>query len=247
MSGDYRVPKRSDDEIRDDAQRTKLAYGTADRRPVNVIRCLQSGWIPTRHGRKELVYHLVNDDEMGGKDGRTEFTQDAVIVSIKRSVHQEALWGDGRSRMSLAHELGHGVMHYGTPVFRGTGAAGTTTLSRGNAAGSAEHQAKVFASAFLIDDKVAATLGSAEEISLEFLVSVEAARICFRRLAEAAGRKHSAERVRQSNEAFQASMRKPVHQLNYTGDFCEVCGNATLLPVGIKLLCQTCGKISDPM
>lgn len=184
---------------------------------------------------------------MGGKDGRTEFTRDAVIISVKRSVHDKALWGDGRSRMTLAHELGHGVMHYGVPVFRESAAAGTTRLSRSNAAGSAEHQAKIFASAFLIDDQVAATLTSAEEISLEFGVSLKAAEICFARLRDATDREGSAERVRRSNEAFQASMRKPVQEIKYTGDICGVCGEATLIPIGIKLLCNNCGSISDPM
>jgi uncharacterized protein DUF955 len=247
MSEDYRVPKRSDNEIREEANQTKEAYGVVDhRRPVNIIRCLQSGWIPTRQGRRKLVYNVVDDEEMGGKDGRTEFTHDAVIISVKRSVHEKAGWGDGRSRMTLAHELAHGVMHYGATVFRSSSATGTTELSRGNAAGSAEHQAKVFASAFLIDDKVAEKLESAEEISAEFVVSLEAAEICLKRLKEAADRSHSAERVRQSNEAFQARMRKPAQQLKYTGDFCQVCGNATMLQVGIRLICHTCRNIGDP-
>jgi Zn-dependent peptidase ImmA (M78 family) len=167
-------------------------------------------------------------------------------MSVKRSVHEKAGWGDGRSRMTLAHELAHGVMHYGATVFRSSSAMGSTELSRGNAAGSAEHQAKVFASAFLIDDKVAAKLASAEEISAEFVVSLEAAEICLKRLTEAADRAHSAERVRQSNEAFQAKMQKPAQQLKYTGDFCRACGNATLLQIGIRLVCHTCRNISDP-
>ena len=245
MSEDRRVPRRSDSEIRDEACRAKKAYGAAGRRPVNVIRCLQSGWIPTRQGKKNLVYNVVDDHEMEGKDGRTEFTPDAVIITVKRSVHEKANWGDGRSRMTLAHELAHGVMHDGAAAFRGSNAVGATEISRANASESAEHQAKVFASAFLIDDDVARTLASAEEISTEFLTSLEAARICFERLAEEAERARSVERVRKSNEAFQASMRKPGQQFKYTGDFCGICGNATLLPVGIKFLCTTCGNVSD--
>ncbi len=247
MSEDYRVPKRSDKEVREEAYQTKRAYGAADRRPVNIIRCLQSDVILTRYGRKKLIYRIVDDKEMGGKDGRTEFADNTVIISVKRSVHEKALWGDGRSRMTLAHELGHGVMHYGATMFRQSDAVGTTELSRGGAAESAEHQAKVFASAFLIDDKVAATLTSPEEISLEFGVSLEAAKICFERLIAAAERARSAERVRLSNEAFQAAMRKPAQQPTYTGDFCVVCGNATLMPMGIKLMCHTCGNIGDPL
>jgi hypothetical protein len=189
---------------------------------------------------------------MGCDDGKTEFLENKVIIFVKRSVHQKALWGDGRARMTLAHELAHGVMHYGAPMFRGTGAVGTTELSRTNAAESAEHQAKVFASAFLIDDVVAAAFSSPEEISTEFVVSWDAAVICFDRLAEEAEHAQSAERVRVSNEEFKARMRQAMgrqhsqNEFHYTGDFCDVCGNATLIPMGVKLLCHTCGNITDP-
>ena len=173
------------------------------------------GWIPTRRGRKKLVYSIVDDDKMGNHDGKTEFTKDEVTVSVKRSVHQKAVWGDGRARMTLAHELGHGVMHFGETMFRKSGAVGATDLSRTSPWESAEHQAKVFASAFLIDDEVAATLTSAEEISTEFLVSLEAAEICFERLAEEAEHARSAERVRLSNEDFQAKMRQGQSRENF--------------------------------
>lgn len=251
MSDDYFVPKRSNKEIRAEALSAKKFYETEKRRPVNIIRCLQSGRILTRRGRGRLIYNVVNDELMGNRDGKTEFTADTVIISVKRSVHQKALWGDGRARMTLAHELGHGVMHYGATMFRDSNAVGATELSRTSPWESAEHQAKVFASAFLIDDKVAASLSSPEEISTEFLVSLEAAEICFERLAEEAEHAQSAERVRLSNEDFQNKMRdaiggRPKQAFQYTGDFCTKCGNATLIPMGIKLLCHICGNVSDP-
>jgi Zn-dependent peptidase ImmA (M78 family) len=253
MSADHHAPKRSDKQVRQEAIATKREYKTEDRRPVNIIRHLQSGWIPTRRGRKKLVYKIVEDNQMGDDDGKTEFADDEVIISVKRSVHQKALWGDGRARMTLAHELAHGVMHYGVALSRRFDAIGTTELSRISAAESAEHQAKVFASAFLIDDAVAARLSSPEEISTEFLVSLEAAEICFERLAAEAEHAESAERVRQSNEIFHARMRDAAgrrpfweQEPKYTGDFCGICGNATLIPMGTKLLCKTCGNVSDP-
>jgi Zn-dependent peptidase ImmA (M78 family) len=251
MSDDYLVPKRKNKEIRAEALSAKKFYGTERRRPINNIRCLQSGEILTRRGRKKLIYEILNDELMGGHDGKTEKTADSVIISVKHSVHQKALWGDGRSRMTLAHELGHGIMHYGVTLFRTSAAAGTTELSQSSPSESAEHQAKVFASAFLIDDEVAATLSSPEEISTEFVVSMEAAEICFERLAEEAEHIRSAERVRLSNEDFQNKMREALtkrskQELQYTGDFCTNCGNATLIPMGIRLLCHTCGDVSDP-
>jgi IrrE N-terminal-like domain len=251
MADDYLVPKRKNKEIRAEALNAKKFYKTEKRRPVNIVRCLQSGEIFTRRGRKKLVYKVVDDESMGNRGGKTEFTAQAVVISVKRSIHQKAVWGDGRARMTLAHELGHGVMHNGATLFRDTDAVGKTDLSQTRASESAEHQAKVFASAFLIDDEVAATLSSPEEISTEFLVSLEAAEICFERLAEEAERARAAERVRLSNEDFHNKMREtsgrnPKHEFQYTGDFCEVCGSATLIPMGVKLLCHSCGNITDP-
>ena len=60
--------------------------------------------------------------------------------------------GDGRSRMTLVHELGYAVLDFGEAKYRRADASGTTVLSRINASDLAQHQAKVFASAFLIDD-----------------------------------------------------------------------------------------------
>jgi hypothetical protein len=246
MSDDYPAPSRSNDQIRIEARQTLKAYGGEKRWPVNIVRYMQSGWIPTRYGKKELIYKIVPDDQMGDKDGRTEFTADAVIISVKQSIHQKAVWGDGRSRMTLAHELAHGVMHFGVTQHRGAGAIGTTAYSRSDASRSAEHQAKVFASAFLIDDEVAATLPSAEDISTEFGVSLKAATICFERLTERLGRAEAIERVRQSNEAFQQHFRKNDELPRYADGACGACGLATLIPIGTKLLCQSCGHISDP-
>jgi hypothetical protein len=245
MAEDHRVPALSNREIREEASKTKHDYGAANRRPVNIVRFLESGSILTKRGRRKLVYNVVDDHEMGDCDGRTDFRADTVTITVKRSVHERAVWGDGRARMTLAHELGHGVLHYGAPMFRGTNASGPTELSQTSAFESAEHQAKVFASAFLIDDKVAATFDSAEQISVEFGVSLEAAEICFERLAEASERVESAKRVMRSNEEYQAVMRSPTSALKYLGDVCGVCGNPTLVPMGVKLMCNSCGTISD--
>jgi Zn-dependent peptidase ImmA (M78 family) len=183
---------------------------------------------------------------MGDKDGRTDFIDETVVITVKRSIHEKALWGDGRSRMTLAHELAHGVLHYGVTMYRASSASGTTLLSRINAAESAEHQAKVFAAAFLIDDEVARKLTTPEEISLEFGVSLEAAQICFERLADEAERVQSAERVKRSNEIFQDRMRRHSEPaLSYLEDPCGTCGSVTLIPMGVKALCHKCGAITD--
>jgi len=207
--------------------RTKDFYKVSNRRPVNIVACLQSGWILTDQGRKKLIYRILNDPEMGNDDGKTEFADGCVIISVKKSVHEKALFGDGRSRMTLAHELAHGVMHFGAPKFRAGGASGATGLAKNNALESAEHQAKVFASAFLIHDKQAAELENAEEISAEFGVSLQAADIAFRRLTAEKERAAAALRVGRMNEEVQRLFSNPVVKPKYLDEPCIGCGRKT--------------------
>ena len=168
LSGDRRVTGRSDEEIRTIANRTKSDLGVSRRRPVNILHCLESGSILTLYGRKKLVFVVVDDEELGTVDAKTEYSDGTVTITVKRSVCDRAKVGAGRDRMTLAHELGHAVMHNGMPKFRYAGDAGVTALARISAYRSAEHQAKVFAAAFLVHDEDAARMRDAREISIEF-------------------------------------------------------------------------------
>jgi Zn-dependent peptidase ImmA (M78 family) len=246
MSEDYRVNRRLDHLVREIATRTKVDFKAAGHYPVNVTRCLESGWILTDFGRKRLIFKVVDDKELGDDDGRTELIAGEVQITVRRSVYENAKCGDGRSRMTLAHELGHAVMHPGASKFRSTGATGTTTLSRLRPTESAEHQAKVFASAFLIDDETAKQIGIAEEVSVFFLVSLQAAQICLERIARENERAESAKRVEQINEVFQASVSNKKPEVRHIDDPCTSCGNKTLVSLGGgKIYCGTCGRVGD--
>lgn len=258
MSDDKRVTGRSDEQVRAIAERTKSEYGISRRRPVNILKCLESGSVPTIYGRKKLIFRIVDDAELGKVDGKTEFAKGEVIITVKRSVRDEAAMGVGRARMTLAHELAHAVMHHGTPLFRLINAVGSTGLAKEAAYESAEHQAKVFAAAFLIHDEDAAQLTTAEEISIEFGVSVQAAEICFERLLKKAERARSAERVRKMAEEAKAALRgqrklapvtqpTPVTAKSYLADPCTTCGNETLISLGLKVHCMTCGFSGDQL
>jgi len=120
-----------------------------------------------------------------------------------------------------------------------------TDLSQIGAHTSAEHQAKVFASAFLIHDVDAAKMRSAGEISKEFAVSLEAAEVCFDRLNRKAERQRSGERVRKSADEVIALLKgKPRPQSIYLPDPC-ICGMATLRWEGTKVRCDSCGFFGD--
>jgi len=247
VSEDRRVKGRSDREVRAIADQAKIDCGVGRLRPVNILRILRSGKIRTLYGPKILIFNIVDDAVLGAVDAKTEFEDGKIIITAKRRVCAQAEMGVGRDRMTLAHELGHGIMHYGEPLFRHREAIGATALSKLKAFESAEHQAKVFASAFLIHDAIAATLESALAIAIEFGVSLQAAELCFDRLAEKALRARSAERVRQISEETKATLRgkSSVGQPTYLGDICTSCRHATLIPISTKVLCDTCGFVGE--
>jgi hypothetical protein len=244
MQEDSRVRGRSNEEVRGIANRAKSAYGVDRIRPVNILRCLQRGSVETLYGRKSLLLVVLGDEELGAVDAKTEFVGGTVTITCKRSVEQGAFFCVHRDRMTLAHELGHAIMHSGEPKYRYAGASGTTPLSETKAYESAEHQAKEFGSAFLIHDIDAAKMNSAEEIAEEFVVSLEAATICFKRLARKAERARSAARVMKIAEELKATLLgspKP-RQSSYLDVECLGCNQKTLLPNGPNnVSCDTCG------
>src|SRR5271169_1050561 len=246
MSIDKRVPARSDAELRRIAERTKAEFGVSRRRPVNILRCLESGSASTLYGRKKLIFLVVDDSDLPDADAKTEFSKGVVTITARRSVCDRAKVGVGRDRMTLAHELAHAVLHHSVPMFRLVGAAGATDLAQDGAHTSAERQAKVFAAVFLIHDEDAAEMISAQEISEQFGVSFQAAEICFERLTRKAERQRSGERVRKSADETMAFLKgKSAAQMTYLNDPCVSCHAVALIPLGIKVLCDNCGFIGD--
>jgi IrrE N-terminal-like domain len=243
---DRRVTRRSNDECRRIAQNTKVYFGIGRTWPVYIGRVLRSGSVLTVRGEKPLIYNVVDNHVLGIKDAKTEAIDGSIIVTVKNAIDSLATWGDGRARMTLAHELGHAVMHAeeGSVDHRAAGAVGMTTLSKINASESAEHQAKVFAPAFLIDETRAAELESPMEIAMEFLVSVSAAEICYERIQLERERAASAVRVIEANKKFQALMKETEQEKRYLSAHC-ICGCQTLIPLGIKVGCETCGYVGD--
>ncbi|MGH6681602.1 MAG: ImmA/IrrE family metallo-endopeptidase [Bradyrhizobium sp.] len=244
---DRRVTRRSNDECRRIAQDTKTYFGIGRTWPVYIGRVLRSGKVLTVRGQKPLIYKVVDNNVLGIKDAKTEIVDGSIVVTAKQAIDSLAAWGDGRSRMTLAHELGHVVMHAedGSVDHRAAGAVGTTTLSKTNALESAEHQAKVFASAFLIDDTRAAELESPMDIATEFLVSISAAEICYERIQLERERAASVARVIEANKKFQALMGDTEQKKNYLPAHCTSCRFQTLVPLGIKVVCETCGYVGD--
>ena len=176
---DFPAKARSDEEIRRMARELRTYFRLSGPEPVDVLECLRHGEIWTVKGKKRLVFEVRSDREMRVDDAVTSFTDDMIVISAKKSVQDQAFMGVGRARNTLAHELGHAVMHDGAPKARHTAQSGISAPRWLPAFRSAEHHAKVFAAEFLIDSAAARTMATPEEISLSFLVSLESAKISF--------------------------------------------------------------------
>jgi hypothetical protein len=247
MSDDYKVAGRSNAEVRALAKKLRAYYGLSNNEFVDVLACFERRSIWTVRGERPLALELKSDVEMDGKDGKTTYEAGTVIVRAKRSVRHDAFLGSGRDRNTFAHELGHGVMHavtYGAiALARRTLEIKTPTWIKPFE--SAEHQTKVFAPAFLINDQIAARLSSAEEISVTFGISLESAEIYFAELIETRDRQTIAERISRGAREFHELVQPSSQTMRYMKDLCSVCQHATVFPVGAKFMCATCDTVYD--
>jgi len=242
---DYRVKPRSNHEIKQLAKRLRDFFDVACDRRIDVIACARKRSIWTVNGERELRLEIRSHAEMGSDDGLTTYDGNLIIIAVSHSVHHAAYMGEGKARNTFAHEFGHAVMHDGTPMSRRT--LGNAKFKFIKPFESAEHQAKVFAPAFLINDQIAERLASAEEISVECGVSLESATIYFEQLNERRNREKSIENVRRMADEVREILSPPAPSTKnmFLAEPCSVCRNTTVFPVGHKFMCQTCDTIFD--
>lgn len=97
-------------------------------------------------------------------------------IRIRRDVYESAINFDGRARMTLAHELGHLVLHKNAkPLHRAP--SEYQVSGKIPAFANTEYQANVFASAFLVPEWIASEYRNPIELAQHCGVSLEAARI----------------------------------------------------------------------
>jgi Zn-dependent peptidase ImmA (M78 family) len=261
MSADYLVKQISNEECVALAKRARSFFGQSDAQYLDICDCLTKSEVWTVYGVRRLVLKIRPDEEMGKDDAVTIYADGVITITVKQSCWDAAKQKQVRPRQTLAHELGHAVqghveMRPDKPMARRQGAAGKYVSESQHssqyksaeglpASKSAEHQAKVFAPAFLINDKIAETLSSAQEIALAFGISLESAKIYFDQLVKKRDRKKSAERVRRSANETIAILRSTVPtQPTYLRDPC-ICGMRTLRWEGTKVRCNSCGFFGD--
>lgn len=174
MIDDYKVPPRSAKDIEAISLAWRDALGVPNDWAPDMIRLLESELpkLPTYF--RDYSFIVRSDSEMGEAEAYTEFVPPHIVV--RNSVYQLARKDNGRSRMTLAHELGHLVMHPGAAKLRGDPGTHTSTIRYFE---SAEWQANKFASLFLMPMHIVREFASPTQIAECCHVSLLAAQIKF--------------------------------------------------------------------
>ena len=91
------------------AKRARAWFGKSDAQYLDICECLMKGEAWTVYGVRRLVLRIRSDEEMGKDDAVTTFADGAITIATKQSCWDQATRKHGRSRQTLAHELGHAV------------------------------------------------------------------------------------------------------------------------------------------
>jgi hypothetical protein len=248
---DYVVNPLCDAEVRENARQLRRFLGLADAERVDPLILEQAKEIWTVQGTKPFRFEIVSDKEFPEDSGLTTYDGSAILVQVARRIRHGAFMGDGYSRYTVAHELGHATQHLDKLSL---GAAmprrrvGNTTPKWIPKFKSAEHQAMVFGAAFLINDEVARRLPSPEAISVYFGLSLQAARIYFDQMQKEVARpsssirvRHMADQVRDALAPKSLATKLP----SFLNEPCSCCGQQKLFPIGHKFMCQACDAVYD--
>ena len=195
---------------------------------------LQRDTILTRFGMKAFEYQVVPDDVLGGDEAITLITPTHVRIRLSRSTMERARSLDRRARMTIAHEMMHGVLHRNeAPLTR----ARVETHARVVAPHvSVERQASVGASAYLITDEMLRASASPEDLAQRAIVSFAAADIRW----EQEQKRLRRDDVQAGLRALSAELKertKPAEASTKAALLCPGCNDRCLLPIGVKFMC----------
>jgi hypothetical protein len=228
--------------------RKHLKLADADFVEVLDLQSVTEIW--TVLGTKPFRLKVVSDGDLPNDSGLTTYDGTRILVQIPRRIRHDAHLGHGYARFTIAHELGHGTLHL-KQLLQGVS---MPRRRLGNIKPdwipkfqSAERQAMVFAAAFLINDKTARKLTSADDIAVQFGLSLEAARIYFEQTLEEIERPAASARVSRMAAEFRAAVEQKTSTMptvSFLKDPCPSCGQPRLFPVGSKFMCHSCNTVS---
>lgn len=121
---------------------------------------------------------VVEPEDMPFKEAETVPGQS--LIRIRRDIYDEAIEGDGRARFTIAHEVGHFLMHSPDSIVLCRMEAGTIMKTYEDP----EWQANTFASYLLAPTALASGL-TKQEIMQQFQLSERAAKVVVSRCKQA--------------------------------------------------------------
>jgi hypothetical protein len=159
------VAPRSRKQIEDHALAVRRALGVPDGSAVDMLRLLELVLPSVLEG---YSFEVVPDRELGEAEATTSMTE--RTIKMGESCYEAAREGQARYPFTLAHELGHLLMHTGNPVQMARGQSVKPYVD-------AEWQADAFAGAFLMPADEVRRCVSINEIMARFGVSRSAAEV----------------------------------------------------------------------
>lgn len=167
-----KVPPASIPSIRNVANEIRKIFGLGFQK-IDMIRFIE---FVLPDALPDFYYEILSKEKMGSDEARTY--PDKLFMEIREDVYLKATSGDGRAQFTLAHELGHLILHSGIDKQLSFARNGTEHKVYEDS----EWQADTFASEFLMPFNAAVKCKNAEEIHYEFGVSISAAKVRFKKI-----------------------------------------------------------------
>lgn len=152
------------------ASQWRRGLGYRDDQRVSMLRVIEFA-LPEIFD--DFEYEIIDDVALNGAEATTSLARRNMRISA--TTYDQARRGVGRAAFTLAHEVGHLLLHCGRPVEL------ARTQSR-PAYRNPEWQADQFASAFLIPAHEAAKTPTPEVVAMRFGTTPAAARVRLQKL-----------------------------------------------------------------
>ncbi|MBI4921552.1 MAG: ImmA/IrrE family metallo-endopeptidase [Devosia nanyangense] len=221
MSSDFKVSRRYQDEVADEAAGWRRLDDTGNgANHFDIIAFLIETVLPTlSEAGRHITIEIIEDDRELDK-AWVDFAADRLFV-------QQYIWDAAKrqeafGRLVLAHEIGHLALHRDQVFAFSRGLEAKLNFLEPSE--SAECQANWFAEALLLPDDVVLRMRHLSASSIGTLTLVSD-RVAQRRIDLVQGDKR--------------------YRRDYTGDACSECHNFTMVRTGTCLKCDTCGTTTD--
>ena len=216
LRSDYKVTFRNEAAIENHALNCRRAAGACNSAYFNIIDFVESALrtILRKLKKGELRISLFDS---GPDDKPALVTFNPAALHVDREIWKLAKIGDPDARYIIAHEVGHLILHDNDAKAFSSNAKDQISFELMNEY-SAEWQANVFASHFLLPSHIVAAVG------------------CEQRLVNSCGVTAKLARDRLAT----------IEPTRYSGNACSECGNFTIRPKGTHWKCYTCG-FSEPI